>query len=276
MNDIKAKAVSGAFKKMGSKININPPTRLRLNPRVSGGHNIDVRSDEFVLRTGKSVDVTVLDVQPKDRHLLLMVKDAKTAKYLCGHDETQWFVAGVPESAKSVEHAMRLLQPEPVRQAIIDQRLKHNEQFMRRNKAFIRQGEWFFVPQPELQVKDILVLKNEPIRRGRARPHMVELVYRTGGIQVMPCRHYPNGLTQAQWDASLKHEQAGFVEPSRWDKKGHGDHCKIANRWMTRDAEVYAKGTVKHPDHATIKLVGWHRVYLSNEVVDERFMAFLD
>ena len=45
---------------------------------------------------------------------------------------------------------------------------------------------------------------------------------------------------------------------------------------MTRDAEVYAKGTVKHPDHATIDFVGWHRVHLSNEVVDERFMAFLD
>jgi hypothetical protein len=45
---------------------------------------------------------------------------------------------------------------------------------------------------------------------------------------------------------------------------------------MTRDARVYAKGRITHRDHKTVILKGWHRVYLNNEVVDQRFMAFLD
>jgi hypothetical protein len=31
------------------------------------------------------------------------------------------------------------------------------------------------------------------------------------------------------------------------------------------DAEVYARGEVRHRDHKTIDLVGWHRVYMNRE-----------
>jgi hypothetical protein len=34
---------------------------------------------------------------------------------------------------------------------------------------------------------------------------------------------------------------------------------------MTRDADVYATGAVRHPDHATIRLDGWHRVVMNTE-----------
>jgi hypothetical protein len=34
---------------------------------------------------------------------------------------------------------------------------------------------------------------------------------------------------------------------------------------MLRDAEVYARGFVRHPDHATIRLDGWHRVAMNTE-----------
>ena len=34
---------------------------------------------------------------------------------------------------------------------------------------------------------------------------------------------------------------------------------------VLRDPEVYAKGTVRHPDHATIRLTGWHRVLMNTE-----------
>lgn len=34
---------------------------------------------------------------------------------------------------------------------------------------------------------------------------------------------------------------------------------------MTRDAEVYARGQVRHPDHKTIDLDGWHRVHMNRE-----------
>ena len=45
-------------------------------------------------------EIAVLDTQPGDRHLLLLVRDGKEKqKFLCGHDERHWFVAAVPESA---------------------------------------------------------------------------------------------------------------------------------------------------------------------------------
>ena len=41
----------------------------------------------------------VMDVKPRQRHLVLDVLGWRlpvSARYLCGHDESHWFVAGVP------------------------------------------------------------------------------------------------------------------------------------------------------------------------------------
>ena len=34
---------------------------------------------------------------------------------------------------------------------------------------------------------------------------------------------------------------------------------------LVRDPEVFAKGAIRHPDHATIRLAGWHRVLMNTE-----------
>ena len=34
---------------------------------------------------------------------------------------------------------------------------------------------------------------------------------------------------------------------------------------MKRNPEVYARGAVRHPDHAVIVLPVWHRVYMNTE-----------
>jgi hypothetical protein len=49
-------------------------------------------------------------------------------------------------------------------------------------------------------------------------------------------------------------------------------------RQMARDAAVYARGKVRHPDHKTIHLDGWHRVHLNRErfASHARQLAFLD
>jgi hypothetical protein len=49
-------------------------------------------------------------------------------------------------------------------------------------------------------------------------------------------------------------------------------------RSMTRDAEVYARGEVRHKDHKTIDLCGWHRVYMNRERFARHApqIAFLD
>ena len=47
---------------------------------------------------------------------------------------------------------------------------------------------------------------------------------------------------------------------------------------MTRDPELYARGAVRHPDHATIVLRGWHRVVMNTEQSARamQHVAFLD
>jgi hypothetical protein len=42
---------------------------------------------------------------------------------------------------------------------------------------------------------------------------------------------------------------------------------RTSGGWVrfVRDPEVYAKGTVRHPDHATIELLIWHRVLMNTE-----------
>jgi hypothetical protein len=52
------------------------------------------------------------------------------------------------------------------------------------------------------------------------------------------------------------------------------------NGWerRVRDAGVYARGSVRHPDHATIALHEWHRVWMNteNKTRQTANVAFLD
>ena len=74
---------------------------------------------------------------------------------------------------------------------------------------------------------------------------------------------YPTGINLAGYDKLMATDPAAR---------------RMAWRRMVRDAEVYARGAVRHPDHKTIHLDGWHRVYMNRE----RFaphavqIAFLD
>jgi hypothetical protein len=47
---------------------------------------------------------------------------------------------------------------------------------------------------------------------------------------------------------------------------------------MKRDASVYVRGKMSHPDHETVTLNGWHRVLMNTESRSKamRFLAFLD
>ena len=140
-------------------------------------------------------------------------------------------------------------------------KLARNARYTRRNRAFIRQGEWFFVPAPDLRVDPKRILRHEPIRRGAGKPHFCQELYRTGGERVYVRFDYPNGLT---------HEK--YLELTPEVRKRH--------RWqiMQRDAVVFVRGYVRHPDHATIWLDEWHRVLMNEETKARamRHVAFLD
>jgi hypothetical protein len=47
---------------------------------------------------------------------------------------------------------------------------------------------------------------------------------------------------------------------------------------MTRDARVFVKGKIRHPDHATLVLPYWHQVFMNTETRARamREVAFLD
>ncbi len=47
---------------------------------------------------------------------------------------------------------------------------------------------------------------------------------------------------------------------------------------MLRNPEVYVRGRIRHPDHKTIELHGWHRVVMNTESQAKamRNVAFLD
>src|SRR5678816_2188234 len=86
----------------------------------------DGKGEFFELRVpthlSEALDVTVMQNEPKQRHLLLFVRkpgdNPQLDRFLCGHDEREWFVAAVPGGASSVRQAMDALQPLDVREAV--------------------------------------------------------------------------------------------------------------------------------------------------------------
>ncbi|MGB1243690.1 MAG: hypothetical protein ACPG49_14270, partial [Chitinophagales bacterium] len=103
--------------------------------------------------------------------------------------------------------------------------------------------------------------KNEPLRRaGGGKPHIIQEVFRTGGTQVYVSHQFPEGL--------LPKEYKAYIRTNPKAKKWH---------WtvMRRNPGVYARGTVKHLDHATIHLPCWHQVAMNTEARSGS-LAFLD
>jgi hypothetical protein len=190
-------------------------------------------------------------------------------QYLCGHDERQWFVSGVPDGVKAsnVLQAMESLKPplvgaEQAKKGLRKKDLLHAGK-RRKNEAYKRQGEWFFIPTG-INPNPALIHKKEPIiaRRG-SKPHICEELYREGGTTVYVRGDVaPNGFNEKEYQ--------NYVAKNPKDK--------LPFRTMTRDASVYVRGDVRHPDHKTVHLGTWHKVLLNREAESRaaRGIAFLD
>ncbi len=261
------------FARIGARARvIDRPGLVRMRWTAPADIRLDVRTDregEFfeITRDPRAVRVEVIDARPRARHLLLLARTGpagRKEKFLCGHDERHWFVAAVPgRSVASVETAMEALKPVPVRQRQDRVGVRRKRRHRRRNEAFIRQGEWFFLPEPNLPVDRHRVLRGEPLRRGGGKAHVCEYLVRDGGMQVYVTDAYPNGLTPDAYRALRKRSPA-------------------ARRWfwriMVRDAGVFVRGRIRHDDHQTVVLDGWHRVLMNRETEAPamRHVAFLD
>lgn len=264
--------VQEKFEQMGARVKILPPRSFRLSDVPQRSVTLDIGKDKkgsfFLIRKSDDVEIEVLDVKPDDRHLLVLarVPDEKPhqpdhkSKFLCGHDERDWFVAGVPDNRPvyNVSTAMEALKPREVLAAQSQKKIKHKDKKRRKTEAYVRQGEWFFIPAKGLVVEESLILKDEPLRRGGGKPHMAEFAYRRGGTTVWfhPV-HAPNGILPTSF-RKLTEEQR---KQPNW-------------RSMVRDAEVFVKGAIRHADHKTVHLDGWYKVVPNNE--SRANVAFLD
>lgn len=264
---------------MGSRLKVREiPSHWRQGTRTwfnPTDYSLDIQRDssgqffELCVPTHlrDTLDVTVMQSEPQQHHLLLLVRKTgakpQLDRFLCGHDEREWFVAAVPGGASSVRQAMEALQPAPVHQSLASNQVSLRKRYQRKNRAFRRQGEWFFVPEPALIVDDKFVLHNEPIRRGAGKPHLVEQLFRTGGETVHVCAKHPNGLTPMEYKSLLQRTPSA----AHWGW-----------RVMRRNPGVYARGAVSHPDHATITLPFWHRVVMNTETQSRTManVAFVD
>jgi hypothetical protein len=255
------------FVRMGARATIRNGRRLMIDIRR------DHRGEYFdITRDPDRTDLDIIDVRPALRHLLLLAREPQVDlrgqpakhKFLCGHDERHWFAAAVPGRSGMVDvrTAFDALKPAEVIRAEMRAGVPAGKRNRRRNRAFVRQGEWFFVPAPEVWIPEIMVLRNEPLRRGSGKPHLVERCYRTGGETVYVSHVFPNGLSEARyrsWIADRRNPRVSWTV-------------------MRRNPGVYVCGRIRHPDHATVVLKGWHRVASNTEDRSAlgRTLAFLD
>jgi hypothetical protein len=251
------------FEELGSRITI------RTGLGRSGGSvrvNVvnDSKGEHFTLTIHPDVDESKIEILPLDsnkklRQMLLLLKyplfddngpvldkhkkeKTVTERLLCGHDEMHWFVEGVTMS-KTIEEAFSNLRPASVTMAMHKAGVKNKDKYRRKTKGFIRQGEWFFVPVHFEETKSTVIHKNEPINRRGGSSHIVDELVRMGGTTVWTFAN--EVLTQSQWE--------NIKDPRR----------KGLFRQRGIDARVLARGKVKHKDHHTIILKGWHEVLLA-------------
>lgn len=280
------------FKEIGSSVVFEEPgfnrRRIRDLP-VS----IDVRNnakglEEFriELDNDRDFDLFVLDHRPDERHLLLMLKtqdeviqrrDGSIIKqavdkirFLCGHDERHYFACGIPDRAKvsTVEEAQLALKPETVMRSERRAGVKHKHLTRRKTKGVVRQGEWFFVPRPGFEPKSAHpVRRYEPLSRGRgSKPHIADEACTFGGKSVYVHEQLaPTGVDEAKMREILRREvQQGRAEPNFTVR--------------TRDARVFVRGHIRHPDHKTVHLPYWHEVFMNTESLSKaaKAVVFLD
>jgi hypothetical protein len=257
---MKLESLAKHFESIGARVKFRPRTPPRWpNQARQPSFTIDILND----RQGEYFDIAIADdapdfeilqVKPKERHLLLFSSDG--SRFLCGHDERHWFVAPIANAVSTVRAAKQSLMPPAVWEQV--RHLPPGEVDSRRNTVFKRQGEWFFLPTLR-KFHNPVIHKNEPLQRtARSKPHICEELIREGGelVYIVRQRQY----TEKQFK---EHKER---DPN-FDRLGY--------RTMIRNPNVYVRGSVRHKDHATLKLEGWHRAFINAELTTSH-MSFLD
>jgi hypothetical protein len=184
-----------------------------------------------------------------NRHLVLSASQGSIEdRFLCGHDEQHWFVAGLPdETAANIQAPMEALKPVLVTTLERRKPGKHR----RKSDVHSRQGEWFFVPCPHASIDPARVEQDGVLIRGaESQPHVCEFMYRDGERE-HECKRYPK----------LAFFESEYLEILKTRRK--------ARQWGWRPLpyhpDIYVRGSISHPDHAALRLECWHRAELNLE-----------
>ena len=96
-----------------------------------------------------------------------------------------------------------------------------------------------------------------------SKPHICEELVRQGGQLVYVSSQHPNGLTEGQRQRLISRKPE--LRHLHW----------VAQR---RNPSMFVRGRVRHSDHKTIILNGWHQVMMNteNESLAMRHVAFID
>jgi hypothetical protein len=278
-------AVANKFKEMGARAKIWDVSDIKTTlPFI-----IDIKKDKqgefFDIKVKREVELIVQDIQKKDRHLLLVTRNMairnrsnkpEVGRYLCGHDERNWFVSAISTGASLVVQAKEGLKPTILRQVEAKEGIRSKVAQKRHRKLnsglkIHRQGEFMFMPDNSFMPSDIAIIRNEPLRRGTigraGNPHTAQYMYRSGGESVWTTTEY-NTKASAQGLTEGEYRQA--VKKDRKAAKAHWTQQR-------RDANVWVKGKITHKDHATLDLGNvWHKVYVNTENSRTGAVAFFD
>lgn len=168
---------------MGVRVKFHPLERDRR--RLESETNsfiIDIKNDKHgpyfdIAMSRNAPELEFLQSLPKERHLLLYSREGQ--RFLCGHDERNWFVAPIDGAVSSVRAAKKSLLPPAVWEQV--KNLPPGCVDNRRNAVFKRQGEWFFLPTNR-EFYNPVIHKNEPLQRTpRSKPHICQELIREGG-----------------------------------------------------------------------------------------------
>lgn len=297
--------IDSGFARIGARVAVHPvaPARIpiwrrRLSPDwlppvvAQPAPRIDVRHDRkgeyFDILLPSTVDVEVIDADADARHLVLLARlpssvhqGAGKARYLCGHDERHWFVAAVPESfpATTVAEAKRALQPRSIRDLTVG--LNGTKRIARHNAVYRRQGEWFFLPEPDFAPNPSdIILRSEPLRRdARSKPHVVAEAVRSGGeTRYQAERASVHALKDAARAEEIRKALDNRTLTKAEKERAEARFPEVSWKSVLVNPTMYVRGPVRHSDHATLDLKGWHRVVMNTEGTARAMshVAFID
>ncbi|MCH8019122.1 hypothetical protein IH785_04615 [candidate division KSB1 bacterium] len=257
---MKNKDLKRHFEAIGAKVKFHLTEKVRWRWDQSSDHftigiQVDKNGEYFdIVQGGDAPEFELLQAQPKTKHLLLYTKEGQ--RFLCGHDERHWFVAAIGGKVSTVRAAKQSLLPKAIWKQV--KHLPPREVDNRRNAVFKRQGEWFFV-KTNRKVPKSLIHKNEFLQRnGGSKSHICQEIYREGG-----------GLVYIVGNKEMDEKEYSKR------KKSDPTFDKGKLKTFVRNPSVYARGYIKHEDHATIRLECWHRVFINAEFTTSA-VSFLD